>query len=191
MNKLLPALLALTAMTAPLAHADDAEKYYAGLALTTPDRANMVSRTGQSVRDTSRIGAKIYAGINLNKHFALEAGYGDFGATTLNNTGAGASGDARIDTDMLYMAAKGSYLMNDRLALFGKTGVAHTRFALSGLGEPDVSMTRVMLGLGAEYEITPRIASVFQLSHYGAMRTATKNHSFRINKLEAGLKLSF
>lgn len=190
MNKLLSALLAVAAMTSPAAHAADAEKYYAGLALTTPGKATARSRTGELVTDKSSVGAKIYAGININDQFALEAGYGNFDKNTFKNTGAGTSGDAQVEADTVYMAAKGSYLVNDRLALFGKAGVAHTRISLDGFGDPDVSMTRPMLGLGVQYKITPTLALTLDLANYGSMKTGSNKH-FNLNKLEAGLKVSF
>lgn len=190
MKKLLSALLAVAAMTSFAARAEDTEKYYGGLTLTTPGKASALSRTGERVSDNSRVGAKTYGGINVNQHFALEAGYGDFGSNTLKNTGAGASGDARIAADMLYLAAKGSYPANERFALFGKAGIAHTRIALTGFGEPDAKMTHTMLGLGAQYQVAPTVALTLELNRYGAMRTAT-NKKFELNKLEAGVKFGF
>lgn len=190
MNKLLSVLLAVAAITSSAARAEDAAKYYGGLTLTTPGKATALSRTGERVSDTSRVGAKIYGGINVNQHFALEAGYGNFGSNTLKNTGAGTSGDARTAADMMYLAAKGTYPIGERFALFGKAGIAHTRIALSGFGEPDAKMTHTMLGLGGEYKITPKVALTLELNRYGAMRTTT-NKKFEFNKLEAGLKWSF
>lgn len=190
MKKLLSTLVSVAAMSAPAAHAEDTATYYGGLALTTPGRASAPSRTGGQVTDTSRVGVKLYGGINLNRHFAVEAGYGHFGANKLGNTGDGASGDARIDIDTAYLAVKGSYPINDRFALIGKSGFAHTRIALRGFNEPDPSMTHTMLGLGAQVRLTPALALTLELDRYGTLRTAT-NKQFKLNKLEAGLNWRF
>ncbi len=190
MHKLLSALLAFAALASPVAQAEDTPTSYAGLALAGGDRATAITRTGESSTDNSSIGARLYGGLNFNEHFALEAGYGHFGSHTLKNTGPGTSGDARIETSMFYVAGKGSYAIGDRFALFGKLGVARTRFALSGFGTPDVTMTRPMLGVGAEYTIAPQLALTLELNRYGQTQPAP-NRRFSLNKLEAGLRFSF
>ncbi|MES3021977.1 MAG: outer membrane beta-barrel protein [Pseudomonadota bacterium] len=189
MKNHLYALLA-AALISPLAHADDAAQTYAGFTLSGKDRANAVSRTGEMVTERGRYGVKIFGGYNINRNFALEAGYGNFGSITLKNTGAGASGDARIDTSTFYAAGKGTYAINDRFNLYGKLGVARTTFALTGFGDPDVKMTRPLVGFGAEYNISQQVALTLGYEHYGRVQAAPKR-SFGINKLEAGLKFSF
>ena len=173
MKKIFTAVLAVAAMTTPLAHAEEQGKTYAGVAITSPSKARMLSRTGQEGVDSSRVGAKIYGGINLTEHVALEAGYASFGSHTLNNAGPGASGDTRLASNMVYVAVKGSTMVGERVALFGKTGMAHTRISASGTGAQDVSMTRVMVGLGAQYRITPTLAATLELNRYGGLRTAS------------------
>ncbi|PWF44394.1 outer membrane beta-barrel protein [Massilia glaciei] len=183
------ALLA-AALISPIAHADDTAQTYAGFTLGSTDRANGTSRTGEKISERGRIGAKIFGGYNLNRNFALEAGYGNFGSITLKNTGPGASGDSRIDTSMFYAAGKGTYAINDRFNLYGKVGVAHTRFALTGFGEPDVKMTRPLIGFGGEYNISQQVALTLGYERYGRTKPAP-NRMFNLNKIEAGLKFSF
>ena len=177
-------------MTCVLAQADDTSKNYAGLSLTTAGNATARSRTGELVSDRSRLGAKIYGGIQFNRNFALEAGYGSFGSHTLKNTGSGPSGDARLGSDMLYGAAKGSYLLGERFSLFGKLGVARTRAQFSGFDEPDFTMTRAMVGVGVEYKISSSLALGLEFDNYGSAQTAS-NRQFNLRKVEAGLTLRF
>jgi OOP family OmpA-OmpF porin len=189
MNKLLLALL-VAAMTSTAAQAEELDKYYAGVTLSSSGKSTGISRTGERVSDSGGVGTKIFGGVNLNKHVALEAGYANYGSHTLRNTGAGTSGDAQIDTSMMYLAAKGTVAINERFALFGKSGLAHTRFALTGMGEPDVRMSRLMLGVGAQVSITKQVALTLEFEHYGKAEPAP-NRLYSLNKFEAGLKYSF
>lgn len=184
------ALLAITAGTSSFAFAEGSARNYAGIAITSPSQAKMLSRTGEEVTDSSRVGAKIYGGIHLTEHVALEAGYASLGSHTLSNAGPGTAGNTRLAANLGYVAVKGSVMVGERVALFGKTGMAHTRVSASGSGAQDVSMTRAMLGFGAQYQMTPDIALTLELARYGAMRT-TSGTSLRVNKMEAGLKYSF
>ena len=120
----------------------------------------------------------------------MEAGYASLGSHTLSNAGPGTAGNTRLAANLGYVAVKGSVMVGERVALFGKTGMAHTRVSASGSGAQDVSMTRAMLGFGAQYQVTPDIALTLELARYGAMRT-TSGTSLRVNKMEAGLKYSF
>ena len=190
MNKIFTAVLAVAAMTSPLAYAEEQGKTYAGVAITSPSQARMVSRTGQEVVDSSRVGAKIYGGINFTEHVSLEAGVASFGSHTLKNAGPGAGGDTRLASDMVYVAVKGSTMIGERVALFGKTGMAHTRVSASGTAVQDMSITRVMVGLGAQYRITPTLAATLEIGRYGGLRTMSGT-ALKLNKMEAGLKLSF
>jgi OOP family OmpA-OmpF porin len=190
MNKHLSALLAIAALASPAAYADETPTSYAGVALAVGGRATGIARTGQSISENAGVGARLYGGLNFNENVALEAGYGHFGSITLKNTGPGTSGDARIETSVLYVAGKGTYVIDERFALFGKLGVARTRFALSGFGTPDVTMTRPMFGVGAQYNMTPRLALTFEVNRYGKTQTAP-NRRFNLNKVDAGLTFSF
>lgn len=189
MKKSIAALL-LTTTLAPLAHAQQAHPYYAGLSLTSHGRASGISRTGERVWDDGRNGIKAYAGFNLNPVLAFEAGYADYGDYVLKNTGPGTSGDATLDARMFYLAAKGTHMFTERFGVFGKLGVAYARFGQHGLDRPDVTMTRPMFGAGLQYDITKHVALTLELNHYGK-KELSPSRRFVLNKLEAGVKFSF
>ena len=189
MNKLVAALLAASTL-APLAYAEQPSPYYAGLTLTKSGQANGISRTGERVSDDGRVGVKAFAGYSLSPSFAIEAGYGDYGRYVLNNTGTGASGDASIDVRMFYLAAKGTHMFTERFGVFGKLGVAHSRFDQHGLALGDVTMTRAMYGVGLQYNITQQVALTLEVDKYGKKSVGPRTH-YNLNKLEAGLKFSF
>ncbi len=189
MNKFFVALLAAGTL-APLACAEELNPTYAGLTLSRSGEARGISRTGERVSDDGRVGFKAFAGYNFNSTFAMEAGYGDYGRYVLKNTGPGTSGDASIDVAMLYLAAKGTHMFTERFGVFGKLGVAHTRFDQHGLGTGDVTMTRPMFGLGLQYNLSQQLALTLEIDRYGRKDTGPKTR-YDLNKLEAGIKFSF
>lgn len=183
-------LFAIAAATSPLAHAQAMTDAYGGLTLSTSGKATARSRTGEFVSDRGRVGVKLYGGWNLNEHVALEAGYGNYGTYTLKNTGPGTSGDAHSRAAMVYVAARGSYMFNDSIGVFGKLGVAHASFKHDGLGEPDAKMTRPMIGIGGQYLLTQKVALTLELNKYGN-KDMGPGRGYRLNKLEAGVKFNF
>jgi len=189
MNKLFAALLAASTAT-PFAYADEPNPYYAGLTLSNSGQAKGISRTGEKVFDNGRVGVKAFAGYSLSPNFAIEAGYGDYGRYVLKNTGPGTSGDATIDVRMLYLAGKGTHMFTERFGVFGKLGVAHSRFDQFGIGTGDVTMTRAMWGVGLQYNITKQVALTLEVDKYGKKSMGPTRH-YDLNKLEAGLKFSF
>lgn len=190
MKILVCTLFAIAATTSSLAHAQASTETYGGVTLSTSGKATARSRTGELVSDGGRVGVKLYGGWNLNEHLALEAGYANYGTYTLKNTGPGASGDAHIRAAMFYVAAKGTYMFNERIGVFGKLGVAHARFKHDGLGEPDVKMTRPMIGIGAQYMLTQKVALTLEVNKYGKKETGP-GKGYNLNKLEAGVKFNF
>jgi OOP family OmpA-OmpF porin len=66
---------------------------------------------------------RIVAGWQVNRYFALEAGYHDFGDFEQNFTIDGAQGKAKLSDDGFTLCAIGSYPVADRIDIFGRAGM--------------------------------------------------------------------
>lgn len=192
MNQQLAALTIaiLSALTSFSALADD-NGAYLGLTVAKPGHIHGVSRTGTVIEsDHSGFAGRLYGGYRFNRHLALEAGYGSYGTFTLHNFGPGTSGDGKVKPSSVYAGVKGIYPVNDKFELFGKLNLVHTRFDVSGIGADDVSINRIMPGIGAEYRVSPKLGLTLEVTRYGNA-TIPRNGRLNLNRIEAGVNLRF
>jgi OmpA-OmpF porin, OOP family len=109
-----------------------------------------------SDRDTSW---KILAGYQINRHFAVEAGYVDFGAVEASGPG----GTARLRSHAFDLVGLGILPVGNRLSLYGKLGIYHAtsdgkvRTVLLNADTSD-DATDLTFGFGASFDLTPRFA---------------------------------
>lgn len=102
---------------------------------------------------------KILAGYQINRHFAAELGYVDFGE--VNASGPG--GTASIQSHAFDLVGLGILPLGNRFSVYGKLGVYHAtsdariRTALLNADASD-DATDLTFGLGASFDITPRFA---------------------------------
>lgn len=118
------------------------------------------------------VNGKIFAGYNINKNWAVEAGYQDFGNRDYDYTQGGAAGRISTDSHAFYVAGKATQALNDKVSVFGKLGVARTHDGVSGsgvadVGNPDPSKTALYASVGAAYAITQNVSLVTEVEHYG------------------------
>jgi OOP family OmpA-OmpF porin len=66
---------------------------------------------------------RIVGGWQVNRYFALEAGYHDFGDFEQNFTVNGTQGKAKLSADGFTLGAIGSYPVADRIDIFGRAGM--------------------------------------------------------------------
>lgn len=189
MHKHLAALI-IAALAASGAHAEDSGAYL-GVALSKAGDIDARARSGTLAdSDHSGFSGRLYGGYRLNRNFAVEAGYASFGTFTLPDVGPGASGDARIKPHSLYAGVKAIYPVSERVDLFGKLNLMHTRVDVAGLESGDVSINRVMPGVGAEVRLTPRLGLTLEVNRYGSV-TLPRTGRLNFNRVEAGLNLRF
>lgn len=127
--------------------------------------------------DDGDSGWKLFAGYNVNRYFAAEGGF-----TRLNNDvdslttyhggfsdGSGseyAEGGVGVDVhkpDVWFLSAMGMLPVSERLVLCGKVGVQSWRteftiFDSAGIREEDRTGTDPLVGLGAAYGVSKRLA---------------------------------
>jgi opacity protein-like surface antigen len=165
MKKLIFAAIA----TATLMGTAQAEGGYVG--------AGIVS-TKQAAGDSGyKASGKIFGGIDLDKTWAVEAGYTDFRSASYK-VGTGAlAGTTTTDGNAFYIAGKGQVPMSDQFSLFGKLGLTRVKAESSttGSGLPVVaSMSQNKTGayaaIGAQYNLNKQVALTAEYERYGKSR---------------------
>ena len=143
----LMAIAVLTAITSPLAMAEESNWYAginAGQSRAKIDDARIVSGllagrfATTSISDDDRdTGGKIFGGYQINRHFAFEAGYFDFGkfGFTANTVPLG-SLTGRIKVRGLNLDLVGTLPITEKFSAFGRVGLSHAeaRDTFTGTG---------------------------------------------------------
>jgi OOP family OmpA-OmpF porin len=96
---------------------------------------------------------KLYGGYQITENFGAEAGF-----LRLGNIGTGTqSAKARA----FYAAGIARWDLSDRFSVNGMLGVAQRQVT----GDIDVDNTAVIVGFGAQYRLTPRLALTLNADH--------------------------
>jgi OOP family OmpA-OmpF porin len=195
MKKILFALIAsATALSAASAYAaDDAGTGYLGAGLVGSrynfDEAGAVSGDNHS---GYKAGGKIYGGYNIDKTWALEAGYTDFGSKSYNYSVGTGNGSIKSDSHSYYVAGKGTLPLSEQTALFGKLGVArnHNSVDTTGIAYANGSEDKTALyaAVGAEYSINKNVKVSLEYENYGKNDIDTGRKSGAVT---AGVRYNF
>lgn len=173
------------------AHAQDAH-YYAGVT-TGSSKASLENSAGARFSSTNHpVPLKIYGGVELTERFAVEAGYaGATGKHAFDKRLTGSEGAPRLGSQVAYVAAKATMALGESVDVYGKAGVAYSRYKMEGAGAGDfaISGTKPMAGVGLAYKVSDEFAVTFELEHYGRVRE--RQISLTTNRLQLGAKLSF
>ena len=118
-------------------------------------------------------GFTLFAGYDLNKRFAIEAGYNDLGITDIQGTLTGA-GDIRGIFEISVMTLAGVIKTDpiaENLVIFAKAGFARNDLheTVSGLTNTKLSSERTnpFYGIGADYELVNGLAVRALYEAYG------------------------
>lgn len=190
-SAVLLALPLFAALSAP-ASAQEHSRFYAGIA-TGQSKSTLENPDGKRFSSQNHpLRVKLYGGVGLTDHLALEAGYAGVASRyRFDKEMFGTVQDPRLASRSLYAALKGSLPVGDSLSLHAKLGVAHSRFEMSNAGALDrtVSGTKPMFGVGAAYKLTETVAATLEFEHYGKVRE--KNLELNQRQLQLGLKFGF
>lgn len=125
-----------------------------------------VDCAGTTSCDDSDTAWKIFAGYQINRNFAVEAGYGSLGEVKLSTPAFVFLGtpipaaDVKIETTAWEVVGIGSFPIADRFSLYGKVGLygADTDIDVNfpGLGSAGDSDDNIDLtfGFGARFDVT-------------------------------------
>jgi len=183
MKKIIFALLASS--FAMSVYASDS---YVGVGATS-SRYEVNINLGSFANHTSNtsVSAKLFAGYELDKTWAVEAGYADLGSSNIAWAFSGRNGTAKLGVQSFYAAGKGTATINDQFALFGKLGVAHSKFKQSGFPSGgDESKTGLYGSVGAEFALNKQSGLSLEWERYGQSSTYSKNGS-----LTASIRFKF
>jgi OmpA-OmpF porin, OOP family len=166
MKKLL--LGVVMALSAAVASAQDAGFYVGGHfgQAKAKDACDGVSGPGISCEDNDTAW-KVLAGFQVNKHFAVELGYADFGEVAASGPG----GTIKIEATAFEAVGIGMLPVADRFSVYGKLGVYR--------GETDMNINTVLLqqsesesntdvtfGFGARFDFTKQLAGRVEWQRY-------------------------
>jgi len=170
-SKVVVGLLGLAAAAAsPGAFAQEEHKVYLGGSFGSTklnggcdDARSAFAMFGGTVSscDDKGTGWKIFGGLQINKYFAVEGTYINWGELSGSGTLIGVPVSISGDAKSFGVAAVGILPINDRFSLFGKAGVLNTtvgaRVAGGGaVGTNDETDTELHLGVGALFHLTDR-----------------------------------
>jgi OmpA-OmpF porin, OOP family len=154
---LVAALLGAAVMAAPavsMAQARGDTGWYVG-ASVGQSKARHVDCAGFSSCDTKAAAFGILGGYQINRNFAAELGYHDFGRVTLSGPGS-----ANIKANAAELVGVGAYPFANQFSVYGKLGAYHAESKLSpppagsGSASPKDRNTDLTFGLGAQYDVT-------------------------------------
>lgn len=188
-------LLALPMFASLSAHAagqDDKGRFYAGVA-TGQSKSTLENAAGERFSSKNHpLPVKLYGGVNLTDYLSLEAGFsGATGKYEFDQRLYGTALEPRLSSQAFYVAVKGTVAVSERVDLHAKLGAAHSRFEMSnaGLHDRKLNGTKPMIGIGASYKLTEKVAATLEFEHYGTVKEKGSELSQR--QLQAGLKFSF
>ncbi|WGG50367.1 outer membrane beta-barrel protein [Rugamonas sp. DEMB1] len=165
MKKILFALIASATALTGVAQAADAGTAYVGAGLVgSRYKFDVPNSSSTDDRSGSKVSGKLFAGYNLDKNWAVEGGYTDFGKNTYNYTKNGVTGKIESKSNSLYLAGKYSQPINEQFAVFGKLGVARNSNKING-NKGD--KTGLYASVGGEYAINKNVSLSLEYEHYG------------------------
>jgi OOP family OmpA-OmpF porin len=192
-------LFAIAASAAALAGssayaADDAGTAYIGAGVVGSRYEFNAPGTAVSADNHSgyKAAGKIYGGYNIDSTWAVEAGYADFGKKSYNYSVGGVPGGLNTDAHSYYVAGKGTWPVNQQIALFGKLGVArnHNEVETTGLAAVGGSENKTALyaSVGAEYAVNKNVKVSLEYENYGK---SDIDQGRKPGAITAGLRYNF
>lgn len=182
MKKILLTLIASASVLSGMsvAHAEGA---YAGVGVTASRYKFDVPGASDSSTEAA---AKVFAGYDIDKTWAVEGGYTNFGSKDHSFVQNGNAGQINTDSHAFYVAGKATMPVNDQVGVFGKLGVARTHDSISGTGAAaglggDPSKTGLYASVGAQYAINKNVALTAEVEHMG--------HSAEVGRKSTALSL--
>ncbi|HEX9171986.1 MAG TPA: porin family protein [Telluria sp.] len=171
MKKLIFALIAGTAaMGAAQAQSQMFQRPYVGIGMATADQEGSVPGATNADSDGYKANAKVFGGVAINDMFGVEVGHTDFREADVDYTFNGARGRATTDGRATYIAGTASMPVAERVAVFGKLGVAHTKGKLRA-SDPVLNRSEsdneLYAAVGAEYKLNQKVALTAEYERYG------------------------
>jgi opacity protein-like surface antigen len=142
--------------------------FYAGGGLGRSEARDFCNIGGAC--DSKDVTWNLFAGYQVNRHFAVELGYTDFGKAKSTGFVGGVATQVSTESTALELVAIGIVPLTDSFSIYGKLGMF--RFdsdgtATGGLtGSSSDDGFEVTWGLGAEYSFSRNFATRFEWQRY-------------------------
>ena len=118
---------------------------------------------------------KIFGGYQVNRNFAIEAGYTDLGKAKINLTGPGGFVNAEFKANAWEVVGVGILPVADRFSLFGKIGLY--RGELEGTLSSNVLGTTPLTGKDTNTDLTFGVGLKFDITNNFALRGEWQRYS--------------
>ena len=171
MKKIYFALLASAATLTGVAHAEGA--YVGASASANRYSFDVPNATSSGNSSGDKAAGKIFAGYDLDKTWAIEGGYADFGSNSYNYTNIlnGASGNINTASHAFYVTGKATLPVTNKIAVYGKLGVAALHDSASGSGDAAAvsggNSTGLYSALGTQFAINKKVSLTAEYENYG------------------------
>ncbi|WP_454775686.1 porin family protein [Janthinobacterium tructae] len=134
----------------------------------------------------------VFAGYELAPAWALEGGYRASGGATSFDLAPGYQ--LKVRASAAYLAARGTWRLDENWSLFGKAGVARSRveFTIDGKNAPpgeSANKTGLYASVGAAYQISKDVALQLEWEH--APKVKYKGLDSTMNRLALGVRFGF
>jgi len=133
----------------------------------------------------------VFLGYDINKLFAVEAGYSSF----FNNAAIYWSGNnyASVRTQSIDLYGKLKAPVANQFDLYAKFGVGYLMSNLSfvQIGDKNRKNLNAAFGLGVDYKITPNIITNLEWSHIIGYHTMVHNYQPSTDVFMLGLRYKF
>lgn len=154
--------------------------------------------------DDTDFSYKIFGGYKINKNFAVEGGYANFGKFTSNGSGRllgqPISASEEVKSYAIFVDAVGILPASEEFSVFGKAGFAYTNTKATGSASaPGISASASesanqwvpKLGLGAQYYVTKAIALRAEFEYYFNVGDENTTGQSDVQVLSAGITFGF
>jgi OOP family OmpA-OmpF porin len=150
------------------------------------------ARNVSSSVDEVDFGYKLQVGYMFNRYVGIEGGWVDLGKFRYSATTATGSGSVSISAQGFNLAVLGAWPVADRFSLIGRLGMINADVKAKGtaVNASDTSV-KPNLGLGAMYQVTPRVAIRAEWERFFNLGDENKTGQGDIDLWSVGLRYSF
>lgn len=168
-----------------------------------------LSFRGQGVTSLTTISTgssawKMFGGYQFDENFGVEASYarlGKFNGTSTVTAPAAGTGSGKWEADAFSVAAIGTLPIHEnRVAAFGKLGLAYTRLSVSATAtgggtaaafSPSNDRINPMLGVGIRFDLTKKVGLRAEFEHYNNVGEGGKTGQSSVEMLSIGMQYRF
>ncbi len=189
LTSLIASLLAASSIAAQAAPKDESIGPYAGAEI---GRSNFSLKSTNPVTASDKHGnaLSIFGGYNFDPNFGAEVGYTRFGSFSATESVGGVSTQQDGSARSVYGVGTARARLSESFGVHGRAGVSFGKVSgtnvLPASDQLTGSKTSLLVGLGADFKLTPNVTLTADYDHYGKL-----SNNVKANTLMFGAKVSF